>query len=978
MLELPKLIQIVKAWLEYIRLEEMTSAEVEKGRGNYQKVFDSGVRLANNKLLLDSSLFEPLQQQYLSLKQRGQEREFQIAVAGPQIYWVQGKGKEQKLKYLPLFTIDISDIFQGNYRQLGWDLTEFEFQPVMMNLMRLYKLEEEQAESLIITEGIFRFLEDTFKKKFSTLQAFINQIDLPDNYKTTRSVYLVRYNFVPYNAQLKQDLREILQQLQQNPCQSNWLRKERPAFQYLYDFPPPPRHDVMFWGAFPTHPPDEAQAKVLKHVQENCLTALWGAPGTGKTETGEHLVALPVVQRARQILRTGKDENHLIVFASTNNSAIHKFQTRLDVEGLPTQLYLSGGNQNIIRLQTLPQLLKKIGELRTTKFDPHAYEQAKLAFIETERELQHLIDTEPSNQHQRAIETQNLEQLEAEIQTLNDEIAATTQKLQTLQQQLSNQPDYSHFPLDDYQQIQVLLEETWQSLPRDDDSRFQRFLDWLGGVTDEGIFEALGQSINIFVLRTLATPFPFQPPSNRAQLLEARKQVSQQIQLVQEWNDLNQFLKQTEYRLNQLERSVAALTTDREQIQAKLDSYPTEDFYSRFYRDDRGSQVQLFQRAFTFLQLEALRRSDEVIRALETYGSALSSDGDALLKLENDGQTIYRDLSLVFPVITTSLHSLRNMFPHLQPNLIKLALVDEAGTTLVHQLFPLLVRSQQAVVAGDPQQIEPIINLCDDAIRQYRLSAFLDQGLSDKDYYRYAPTAKYTATAYHRAAGATGQEGDLGTGIVLRNHYRSPAAIISFCSPNYPDGLIIHTPDKPSKLGTNLIAYHVEGSHIEQANPAEIDGIVAAIEFLLQHGYSIPHLGVMSPYLSQANALKARLRGIWRDFNHDDIGTVHKYVGGQKKAILFSPYQCLADHSFWFINRKPNLLNTAVSRAEELFVVVGNLQELEKAGGETARLIQHIRTWGKIYLTPSEFSVNGFRASAPTSNRKPKNVKQLP
>jgi superfamily I DNA and/or RNA helicase len=134
----------------------------------------------------------------------------------------------------------------------------------------------------------------------------------------------------------------------------------------------------------------------------------------------------------------------------------------------------------------------------------------------------------------------------------------------------------------------------------------------------------------------------------------------------------------------------------------------------------------------------------------------------------------------------------------------------------------------------------------------------------------------------------------------------------------------------------------------------------------------------MSPYLSQANALKARLRGIWRDFNHDDIGTVHNYVGGQKKAILFSPYQCLADHSFWFINRKPNLLNTAVSRAEELFVVVGNLQELEKAGGETARLIQHIRTWGKIYLTPSEISVNGFRASAPTSNRKPKNVKQFP
>ncbi|MGB5631998.1 MAG: hypothetical protein WBM44_31480 [Waterburya sp.] len=45
MLEPEKLIQIVSAWLEYIRQEEMTNAEVEKGWGSYQKVFDEGVRI---------------------------------------------------------------------------------------------------------------------------------------------------------------------------------------------------------------------------------------------------------------------------------------------------------------------------------------------------------------------------------------------------------------------------------------------------------------------------------------------------------------------------------------------------------------------------------------------------------------------------------------------------------------------------------------------------------------------------------------------------------------------------------------------------------------------------------------------------------------------------------------------------------------------------------------------------------------------
>ena len=123
-------------------------------------------------------------------------------------------------------------------------------------------------------------------------------------------------------------------------------------------------------------------------------------------------------------------------------------------------------------------------------------------------------------------------------------------------------------------------------------------------------------------------------------------------------------------------------------MKSQIDNYPKSDFYSRFYLDYHDLQVQLFYGAIEFLQLEARRRSDDVIRALETYGSALSSDADALLRLENYGQSIYRDLSLAFPVITTSLQSLRNMLPHLQPDIIKLALVDEAGTTLVHQLFP--------------------------------------------------------------------------------------------------------------------------------------------------------------------------------------------------------------------------------------------------------------------------------------------------
>lgn len=1022
MLESEKLIQIVKAWLAYIKLEELTQAEVERSSDIYSKVVDKGVQLVGNKLLLDSEVFTQFQKQQQAAK-RGNKNDVQMAVAFPQIYRINGKGKEQKLKYLPLFTIDISPIFKGNYRKTGWDLTEYEFQPVVVNLMRLYRLEEEQAESLIVASGILKFLEDTFKGRFPTLRDFLDLVDLPNGrYKTFQQPYLLRCDFTPYNAQIKQDLQEILKQFQQPNYQSEWLTETSPAMQYLWGKPQSPRHqqgvggrvsgvgreedgdcnpnmtlnsqladsqtqsfsstpytphptprapipphpryqvgeewarpdEVMFWGAFPDHAPDEYQAAVLKHSQENWLTAVCGPPGTGKTEVFLHLVAQQVVNRALQLVRGEEDENNLILFACTNKSAIQKFPQRL-TKNFPTQqFYLPGGNQSIIRKETLPKLQSSQDWLRHTEFNQESWSQAQLQLLQAESEIQQLIEQDRFHTIQQVTDTERRSQLDGEIQSLNNEIAAKSSELQALNEQLSSLADYAKFPLDAYQQIQFALSQAERELPKQSDSITKRTLDWLNVTNDQRILKRLANRINAAVLNTLATAHPFQIPLDRLSLTTAQTEVNQKLNFSQQWQSLHQRITEIQSQLTALNQQLELKQAEHQQIQKQLDSYPQEDFYRRFYRDYHSLQLELFQRAWAFLVQETLRRKDNVIRALETYGSVLMGDGQALLKLETDHDAIYRDLSLIFPVISSSLQSIRNMLPILHPHSVKLALADEAGTTLIHQLFPLLVRSQRAVVAGDPQQIEPIINLCDDTIKQYFKTAFLDMGMGNEDYYRYAPTAKYTATAYHSAAGANGTEGDLGNGIVLRNHYRCTPPIIQFCRPNYPGGLQILSEDNGEATVKHLLAYHIEGSHTHNTNPEEIAAVETIIASLLQHGYSISSddnsktIGVMSPFSQQANALKYRISNRWRNFSWDDIGTVHTFQGGEKTAIIFSPYQCQKEHSFWFLNRKPNLLNTAVSRARELFILVGNLRELELAGGETKRLVEHIRLHGEI------------------------------
>lgn len=963
-----KITKILNAWLDFFYLENLCRAQINAADDSNQ-IFDKGISIIGDNLGVDESIFKQLKQQYQQLVKKGKTNDFKIAVTFPSIWRVIDNSR----RFYPLFAIDISSIFTGNYRAKGWDLNSCSFQPIIPNLMEFYELDEEEAENLVTLEGLKVFLETTFKKPFQTLQDFVDLIEVPPKpYTTKRNPYLFQCSLGNWNYNLKKDLQKIL-----DAPHYSWAHPGHPAYEYLFGKPNEPIHETLYSGAFPTHPPTDSQAAVLKRAQKNPLTAAFGPPGNAKTTITLHLIAQQVVKRAVHLAQTGEDISNLTLVTSTNNRAVTNVEERLSPVIGTERFYLSGGNKELINKQLLPKLQAALDWLQQQSFDAAKLEEISAQLLAVENQIQTLKNQDQLYVQQQAADNELLSQLNVDIQLLTEEIADQERAVSTDYSQIlqscgdSYQPnlqliktDYSQYPFDAYLEIEPHLNNAIRALyctknglnkGRNNNwwTRFQRWLIkfWrqLTKTTDRHILKRLYQQIEIPISATLATPFPFQMPLTRESLIAAKSTLTAQLEAANQWRE---HLGNMSNALRRLEE----MKTRKLQLEEKLASTPTQQNCTPSNTENHHLQVQLFELSWQYLQLIALERNSEVISSIKTYIAFLNGEWDAFRTIARDWRNIYRNLSLIFPVFTSTLHSIRNLFPYPDSGCIDRVIVDEAGMIPLHQAFPVLVRCNQALFVGDPMQLEPVMNLTQQTLEQYCNQAFNARGLTAEYYDLYSPTATATATAYHRAAGASGQPGDMGQGIILKEHYRCVEPIISYCDRTCNYGMVVKTPDKPSLLGSNLIAYHVPGEYESHTNPAEVLAVERIVAQLLEAGYCINSpdndktIGIISPYRRQANALKSHLQSVWQDFSPGSIGTVHTFQGGEKSAIILSTRQCRLSDSLWFINRRPNLLNVAVSRAKELFILVGNLERLEQAGGYSKMLVEHINQHGEVWV----------------------------
>ncbi|MCG1036510.1 AAA domain-containing protein [Polaribacter sargassicola] len=276
-------------------------------------------------------------------------------------------------------------------------------------------------------------------------------------------------------------------------------------------------------------------------------------------------------------------------------------------------------------------------------------------------------------------------------------------------------------------------------------------------------------------------------------------------------------------------------------------------------------------------------------------------------------------------------------------NFLDLLIIDEAGQVTPEVSIPIFSIAKKAIVVGDLKQIEPIWSIPP----KIDLGNLIDQNIIvDPHQNTYLKEVGFLASSgsiMKMAQNACEYETSLVTkkenGLLLLEHRRCNDEIITFCNELAYDGILKPMKGKADRdqIFPSMMAYHIDGFSERKFNSRHnINEVKAIILWLNRHKEAIEKaynvsaiesvLGIITPFASQKNELSKALIASGFKVNDIKLGTVHALQGAERNIVLFSSVYTVKDEGTLFFDRdnKPNMLNVAVSRARDSFILFGD------------------------------------------------------
>jgi hypothetical protein len=380
----------------------------------------------------------------------------------------------------------------------------------------------------------------------------------------------------------------------------------------------------------------------------------------------------------------------------------------------------------------------------------------------------------------------------------------------------------------------------------------------------------------------------------------------------------------------------AFFARSREEIQ--LDSPWISDELHR-KRDEVFELALALHKAFAGAAAKPLRDNLEVL--FQTFGSGLAWSE----KINPMMPDLWSSLFLVVPVLSTTFASAERMLGHLDAEALGWMLVDEAGQAAPQAAVGALARVKNAIIVGDPQQIEPV-NSLPTALTE---AICRDFGIDSDKWSAPASSVQSLADATSRW-GTTFEkdEGSVDVGFPLLVHRRCADPMFSIANEIAYAGLMVHAVQPGhSDIRSILGPSHwidVRSSHtVDKWCEAEGEAVVQLLHRLDRAGLDTLDLYIVTPFTVVSKRLRELVlrSGALRRWTEkpaewvkERIGTVHTVQGREADSVIMvlgAPMPANGGARAW-AGGQVNLLNVAVTRAKTNFYVVGNRTVWEEAG----------------------------------------------
>lgn len=280
------------------------------------------------------------------------------------------------------------------------------------------------------------------------------------------------------------------------------------------------------------------------------------------------------------------------------------------------------------------------------------------------------------------------------------------------------------------------------------------------------------------------------------------------------------------------------------------------------------------------------------------------------------------DLLTLYPIVLTTVDSvISNYWSYFANNQkVDYIIIDEASQCDILSALPLLYLAKNIIIVGDEKQLSAITNIEEDNLN-----------------YTVEENYDYTKENFLSTISKTINP----PSKMLLEHYRCDYNIINYCNKFFYDNqLKIY---KDAKKGAMSLINEDVGKYVEHndkgyQNQREIKCIENEIH------EDITGKFIITPFRRQADVLREK-------YGQNQCGTIHIFQGKGEKQVYFSSVLNNTKQCISHLKGKNNLftnelVNVAVSRAKEKFVLVTDAKFFKQYDKNMKDLIEYIEIYG--------------------------------